>query len=162
MTIGVDDPIKEALDAGVKEPVQVLAPVRPTAQPWIVYGAGCIIDSTTLDAEQLADWRAEGKVSAVLGTYTPPAPPSPVISNVVATPDAADGTLATITWTTDIDADSQVDYGLTTSYGSSSVLEPGMVTSHTVQLSGLTAATEYHFVAKSSGTTSADGTFTTV
>ena len=84
-----------------------------------------------------------------------------MLSDVAATPDAVDGTQCTITWTTDVDADSQVHYGADASYGSDSVLEPGMVTSHTVTLTGLTAATTYHFAAASGGVSSADSTFET-
>lgn len=157
----MNDPLVTAAEeAGVKEPVQVLANVRSPLEPWVVYGPGAIIDSTTIDAAVLADWRAEGKVTAVLASIDT-TPPPPVITNVVATPDAADGTLCTVTWTTDVAADSQVHYGADASYGSSSVLEPGMVTEHTVALSGLTVATEYHYAAASSGATSADDIFTT-
>ena len=47
---------------------------------------------------------------------------------------------ATINWTTDIPADSQIDYGPTTAYGSSSALDSSLVTSHAVVLSGLARA----------------------
>jgi hypothetical protein len=54
-------------------------------------------------------------------------------------------TTATINWTTLSNATSQVDYGLTTNYGSSSVLDPTPVTSHEVTLSNLTPAKKYYF-----------------
>ncbi|MDZ7310208.1 MAG: FG-GAP-like repeat-containing protein, partial [candidate division KSB1 bacterium] len=56
---------------------------------------------------------------------------------------------ATINWTTDEASDSQVEYGLTTSYGNSTALESALVTSHTVSLSGLQASTTYHYRVKS-------------
>src|SRR5262249_44642993 len=52
---------------------------------------------------------------------------------------------ATIVWTTNEPADSQVEYGLTASYGLSTTLDPSLVTSHTVILSGLTDNTTYHY-----------------
>ena len=73
---------------------------------------------------------------------------------------------ATITWTTSEAADSQVEYGTTTSYGKSSALNSAMVTSHSQALSGLTAGTLYHYRVKSKDAagnlaTSGDYTFTT-
>ena len=74
---------------------------------------------------------------------------------------------ATITWATNVGATSQVKYGTTTGYGQSSTLDSNMVTSHSVALTNLTAATTYHFYAVSqdasgNATNSADATFTTV
>jgi predicted secreted protein len=71
----------------------------------------------------------------------------PVISGVAAT--SVTTTSATIVWTTNESSDSQVDYGLTTSYGSSSTLNSTLVTSHSVPLSGLSASTTYHARARS-------------
>ncbi len=90
--------------------------------------------------------------------------PSTTITAVQATVISASG--ATITWTTNNLADSQVDYGTTTAYGSSTSLNPTLVSSHSQQLTSLIANTTYHFRAKSrdsGGTlvTSADGSFTT-
>lgn len=56
---------------------------------------------------------------------------------------------ATIIWTTDEPATSQVEYGTTTSYGSASILEQTLVVSHSVTLSGLQPNTPYHFRVKS-------------
>ena len=66
----------------------------------------------------------------------------PLISNVRASPNP---TTATVTWTTDMPADSQVQYGTTTAYGSSSALNATLVTSHSVKLSGLARLTTYHY-----------------
>src|SRR4029077_3783762 len=58
------------------------------------------------------------------------------------------GTIGTttvgITWQTNYSASSRVDYGLTTAYGSS-VSDATRVTGHALTLSGLTAATTYHY-----------------
>ncbi len=53
-------------------------------------------------------------------------------------------TSATVVWYTNKIADSLVEYGLTNAYGSSEY-EVGYVSSHSVDLSGLTPDTEYHF-----------------
>ena len=55
----------------------------------------------------------------------------PVISQVA---PAGPGRVV-ITWTTDVPADSQVQYGLTT-YGSSTPLDRTLVTSHSVTITG--------------------------
>ena len=87
----------------------------------------------------------------------------PVISNVQSS--SVTGSSATITWTTDVPSDSQVQYGLTTSYGQSSTLNTSAVTLHSVTLTGLQQSTTYHFRVRSAnayGTTySSDYTFTT-
>jgi hypothetical protein len=59
-------------------------------------------------------------------------------------------TSATVAWTTDEPARSQVEFGTTTAYGSSSGLDTRLITSHTVTLSGLTPGTPYHFAIRSS------------
>ncbi len=87
----------------------------------------------------------------------------PVISDVSATPS---DTSAVITWTTDLGASSQVEYGTTTSYGSTTTNDTNPVTSHSVTIaSGLAAMTTYHYRVKSTAsgttTTSPDATFTT-
>ena len=99
-------------------------------------------------------------------TVTTPAPDTtpPVISTATAT--SITQTSTTITWTTDEASDTQVEYGTTTSYGSSSALNASLVTSHSANLSGLSPATTYHYRVKSkdgSGNlaTSADFVFTT-
>lgn len=73
---------------------------------------------------------------------------------------------ATIAWTTNELSDSQVEYGLTTSYGSVTPLDATAVTSHRVALSGLTDTTLYHFRVRSRDAAgnvavSADSTFKT-
>lgn len=93
----------------------------------------------------------------------PPDTTPPVISNVQATAITASG--ATITWTTDEASNSVVEYGLTTSYGSSAS-NAANVTSHSIPLTGLSANTLYHYRVKSTDAagntaTSVDHTFQT-
>ncbi len=54
-------------------------------------------------------------------------------------------TAATITWNTNPPADSQVEYGPTTSYGSLSPLNSSQATAHSVALTGLAPKTTYHY-----------------
>ncbi len=74
---------------------------------------------------------------------------------------------ATIGWTTDEASDSQVDYGATSSYGTSTALATAKVTSHSVTLGGLAPGTTYHFRVRSGDAAgnlavSGDFTFTTL
>jgi len=88
----------------------------------------------------------------------------PAISAV--TPAQISSTSATVSWTTNQASDSQVDYGATASYGTSSALDTSMVSTHSVTISSLTPATLYHYRVKSKNSagllsTSSDFTFTT-
>ena len=56
-----------------------------------------------------------------------------------------DETSATITWTTDEPATSQVKYGLEDTYGKTSDIDEQLTTSHTVTLTGLKTDTVYHY-----------------
>lgn len=73
---------------------------------------------------------------------------------------------AAIMWTTDEQSNSSVDYGLTSGYGSTSPVQPALVTKHTVLLTGLVPQKVYHYRVRSrdgSGNTSVSGdrTFST-
>ena len=75
-------------------------------------------------------------------------------------------TTATITWTTAVPANSQITYGTTTSYGSSSALNSNLVTTHSATLTSLTAGTTYHYRVLSADSTGVlvtglDNVFTT-
>ncbi len=89
-------------------------------------------------------------------------PTAPIIANVGA---VAGTDRATVTWTTDTAADSQVQYGTTPEYGLASTLDPSPVASHTVLLTGLTANTTYRYRVRSANaggtTTSPELTFRT-
>jgi hypothetical protein len=85
------------------------------------------------------------------------------ISTITATTTT---TTATITWTTAVPANSQITYGTTTSYGSSSALNSNLVTTHSATLTSLTAGTTYHYRVLSADSTGAlvtglDNVFTT-
>src|SRR6266851_1224613 len=74
---------------------------------------------------------------------TNPSPSALTISN----PGSSNGTAtsAAISWQTNVPATSQVEYGTTTSYGSSTALDSTMLTSHQQNLTSLKPATTYHF-----------------
>src|SRR5262249_49460859 len=102
--------------------------------------------------------------SQVLTGTVPPTNPPLSISSVSAPLVASSS--ATITWNTNENSDSQVDYGLTANYGSTTSINSSMVTSHNQELSGLTASTQYHSRVKSKDATgilatSTDFSFTT-
>ena len=73
---------------------------------------------------------------------------------------------ATIDWTTNLPAGSQAEYGPTTAYGATTVLESAPALAHSAPLSGLIPGTVYHYRVKSTGVSgipavSDDLTFTT-
>ena len=61
----------------------------------------------------------------------------PVITSITTSGITASG--ATVSWTTDQPADSQVDFGPTAAYGSSTTLDPSLVTAHSETITGLAA-----------------------
>lgn len=71
---------------------------------------------------------------------------APTISAVTSTPSMSS---AVISWTTNEYSTSQVEYGPTVSYGSQTALDPAMVTSHSVTVTGLSSSSTYHFRVKS-------------
>lgn len=79
---------------------------------------------------------------------------------------AIDGVSALVSWTTSTPADSQVDYGPSTAYGTTTVRNALYVTSHSQSLGGLSAGTLYHYRVRSrdaagNQAVSADQTFQT-
>jgi hypothetical protein len=70
------------------------------------------------------------------------------VSGVSAQP-GSDGTSATVTWTTSVAADGQVEVGTTTSYGTWSVYAGAATTSHSIVVTDLAPATAYHFRVRS-------------
>ncbi len=93
----------------------------------------------------------------------PPDVTAPVISNVAAVPGV---TTSSISWQTNEQADSQVNYGITVAYGST-VSDTNQTLSHTLSLSSFLPNTTYHYrviSVDSSGNSanSSDQTFTTL
>jgi phosphodiesterase/alkaline phosphatase D-like protein len=111
--------------------------------------------------------KAVGHGAAVYGTdmtFSTADTIGPAISLVNASEITTSG--ATVTWTTNEAATSQVEYGLTEEYGSVSPLDASLVNSHSVDLTGLKAGKTYHYRAISKDAAnnqavSADATFKT-
>jgi hypothetical protein len=83
---------------------------------------------------------------SVNGSNTTPSTLS--ITSVQAVP--ATTSTSQIAWTTNVPADSSVDYGTTAAFGSSTPVNSAMVTSHQVTLTGLAAGTTYYYQVSSS------------
>jgi hypothetical protein len=89
---------------------------------------------------------------------------APIITSIAAVP-SYNG--AAISWMTNELSDSQVAYGTSTTYGSLTTLNSTLVTSHSVQLTGLSPNTLYHYRVSSKDAagnlaTSTDQVFTTL
>lgn len=123
------------------------------------YYVVAVVDSTKVISEsnERNNTRASNAVSVTDST-------PPTISAVSSSGMTASS--ATITWMTDEASTSQVEYGPTTAYGSTSALDTSKVTSHGATLNGLAAGAAYHFRVRSTdaaGNTalSSDYAFTT-
>lgn len=57
----------------------------------------------------------------------------------------ASGTTALLTWHTELAGTTQVEYGLTTNYGTATPLDTRLLHNHVVTLTGLTSGTNYYF-----------------
>jgi hypothetical protein len=76
-------------------------------------------------------------------SVNPPDSTPPVLTNIRTL--AVSARTASIGWDTNEPATSQVQYGLTTAYGTVTTLDPQLVTSHAVTLSNLQPGVTYHF-----------------
>jgi len=105
---------------------------------------------TSVTITNLANGTAYSFEVAAIGTGGPseksaPATATPVGVSITAGPTATrSGTTATIKWTTNIPSASQVDYGTTTSLGTT-VSSATYVTAHNITLTGLSAAGTYYY-----------------
>jgi len=102
--------------------------------------------------------------AGVLLTGCGPDTTAPAISDILVTDIT--GSSATITWTTNEPATSQVQYGTTTSYHTSTEFDETLKTSHSVAINKLASETAYHYIVKSADaalnlSASSDATLTT-
>ncbi len=88
-----------------------------------------------------------GTTASFVASYTPDTTP-PVISNVVANIES--GTSVTITWTTDEASDSRVNFDTSPSLLDFNASSSALVTSHSLNLGGLTPGQTYYFRVTSS------------
>jgi hypothetical protein len=87
-----------------------------------------------------------GRTWTRFGGWQPPSGPDitpPVISNVRATDTTS--VSVTIRWSTNEGATSRVEYGLTTSYGLFTILDPLLLWTHAQILPALSPSTVYHY-----------------
>lgn len=112
-----------------------------------------------------SDSSGNGPTSSGDAIFTTTAPTLPIIITGPSTSNIT-GTSAVITWQTDEPSTSQVEYGLTSSYGSNGSAS-GFTINHSVTLTSLTSTTTYHYRVLSTDTcgngpsVSGDFTFTT-
>ena len=112
----------------------------PYTTTWDSTGVGDGTHTLYAVAEDIAGNYATSSISITVRNSPP------VISAISSgTPTT---TSATITWTTDEAATSQVNYGTTTGYGSASS-SAALATSHSIALTGLISDTTYHFQVES-------------
>ena len=108
---------------------------------------------------QITSVSSAGSASTADSTFTTSACPIN-ISGVSVTMTA---TSATVVWTTDVSANSRVDYGTTAAYGLN-VSDSTLVTGHSLTLNSLTCSTTYHYqitsVSSVGSASTADATFT--
>ncbi|MBI3804630.1 MAG: DNRLRE domain-containing protein [Nitrospirae bacterium] len=127
------------------------------------------LEASTTYRYSISAYDASGMVSepsaAVSATtLAPPDTTAPVISGMMVSDIT--GSDATIRWTTNEPADTQVEYGTTATYGAFTSIVTAPATAHTQRLTGLSPSTLYHFRARSRDAAgnpalSGDGTFTT-
>ena len=136
----------------------------PFAATWDSTTATNGSHSLTAVARDLAgNSTTSGAVSVTVNNTVDTTPP--VISGVAAS--GITSSEATIVWTTNEPADSRVNYGLTTAYGTNTTLDGTLVLSHSQTLTGLAPSTLYHYRVRSRDaasllTISTDFTFTTL
>ena len=118
---------------------------------YVLIDDGAFVDASMLDYQ--------GVWSTTAWSFTVAMDPAPGISAVTATDITSTG--ATITWTTDPASSSQVEYALTSELTDSDTTEEEdsetMVTSHSVNLTGLTACTTYYYKVISTAENSEEG-----
>src|SRR6266404_5609073 len=103
----------------------------------------------------LAPMVLNGCAGFVSGANSAPSPTTLVITNVQATSTTT--ATSQIVWITNVAADSVVNYGTTAAYGFSTPVDPAMVTSHQVSLSGLAVGTTYYYQVQSTDSKNNNG-----
>ncbi len=145
----------------------VTAAQSMTAAGTFTAGLTGLAGSTTYHFRSRAtDGSLEASGADFTFTTTPAVPPD-TAPPVISPPSAEameDG--ATILWSTDEAATSQVEFGPTEEYGEATTIDPALATRHSVELTGLEAGRTYHFRvisrdAAGNEAASADDTFTT-
>lgn len=124
-------------------PIAIVRPaIAPGTAPQVLPVTISGITASDPDANPVPATGSNGSVTVTQsGDVTPHVISGITVSDITATS-------ATVSWTTSEPADSQVDYGLTASYGSSTS-SSAMVLSHALDLNGLAPQTLYHYRVRS-------------
>ena len=147
----------DCINAGAVEGIVEYGGIVQTVSDWPAIASGAsTITVASIDSGALPLGPHDIKISRPI-VY-------PVISGIVVT-ESADG--ATISWTTDIAADSRIDWGLTTGYEETPETNPDLETAHSLVLHGAAGETLYHYKITSAtvlgaSAETADSTFTTL
>jgi hypothetical protein len=112
---------------------------------------------TSVDASNNSSTSPPTNTGPASFTTTPLNAP-PAISAVAAIPTSSS---AQITWSTNVQATSRVDFGTSPSSLTSNVSDPTLVTSHAVTLTGLTGGTTYYYRVTSADASNNSATFPT-
>ena len=164
-----DRAVARTVDANQTKADEYLAPVGDTS--WVQRQTapstgGSLTPVTINDTSPTNDrWNlAIIEIPAATVITAPTDTTPPVISGVVVS--TIGQTNATITWTTDEPASTQVDYGPTSAYGTTTALNTSLTTPHSQILNGLSPSTTYHYRVRSADAaanvaTSVDANFTT-
>ncbi|NKE71368.1 fibronectin type III domain-containing protein [Candidatus Manganitrophus noduliformans] len=142
--------------------------VQVATRTTLTYSDGNLTPDTVY-SYRVAAYDAAGNLSAQsaaasVRTLAPADTAAPVISGMGAINITAGGAL--ISWSTNEPADTQIEYGTTTAFGSFTAIVPTLVTAHAQSLSGLLPATLYHYRVRSRDAAgnlavSGSGSFTT-
>jgi hypothetical protein len=118
----------------------------------------------------LDDVRLYGRAlspTEVTSLFTAPTAPDPTVLNIYqVSTDIRSSSQVDVAWGTSQPSDTQVDFGLTAAYGTTTTLDPLMLTQHVQPLTGLLPLTVYHYRVRSKSalgtvTVSPDYTFKT-
>lgn len=105
------------------------------------------------------------QIDVINKSITPTPAPAPSLTNISNLAVSVTDTKAYISWTTDVNATGQVDYGITDAYDTTAT-DSNLSTTRTINLTGLSANTVYHYQVSSTDAgnntvQSTDNTFTT-
>jgi hypothetical protein len=165
-TVPVDDPYFFSngfgLIPGDRVKIGNNAPVTVTA---VNYASGVLTLSSAVgfhsgDPVDLANYNG---AAPDLGAFEYSSSAPGVFNSSVTVENATE---ASISWTSGSAATGQVEYGTSSGYGQTSLLNPGLATTHAITLNGLQPNTTYHYAvisvdANGGRTVSSDETFTT-
>jgi len=139
---------------------QFSAPMKITTQANVTNQASVTLPAYSITTIVLNDTTTTGGGGTGGGTQ----PHAPTVTNVVANNVSTSG--ASITWSSDQPSTSQVEYGTSTVYGTTTAEDKNLTTAHQVSVASLQPNVTYHYrviSTNSSGqtTTSSDYAFTT-